>query len=93
MDRISDNYGHCPTENPAEASGTDTENTPGDTAIMKDPSLVPPGPGRSALEEANDLNLPTAPSPDSEEEAEDLTLGFQLAKMIILITSLYIVHN
>ena len=67
MDRINDNYGHCPTENPPEASGTDSENAPGDRAIIKDPSLVPPGPGQSAL------NLPTAPPLDYDEE-QDLNL-------------------
>ena len=67
MNRLNDNYGHSPTENPPEASGTDSENAPGDTAIVKDPSLVPPGPGQSAL------NLPTAPPLDSDEE-QDLNL-------------------
>ena len=67
LDRINDNYGHCPTEKPPEASGTGSENAPGDRAIIKDPSLVPPGPGQNAL------NLPTAPPLDSEGEQEDLT--------------------
>ena len=64
MDRINDNYGHCPTEKPPEASGTGSENAPGDRAIIKDPSLVPPGPGQNAL------NLPTAPPLDSGEEQD-----------------------
>ena len=54
LDRLNDTYGHSPTENPPEASGT------GATAIIKDETLVPPGPGQNAL------NLRSAPS--SEEE-------------------------
>ena len=58
MDRLNDNYGHSPTENPPEASGTEGR------AIIKDESLVPPGPGQNAL------NLPTAPILDSGEEQD-----------------------
>ena len=54
LDRLNDTYGHSPTKNPPEASGT------GATAIIKDETLVPPGPGQNAL------NLRSAPS--SEEE-------------------------
>ena len=55
---MNDNYGHSPTENPPEASGT------GGRAIIKDESLVPPGPGQNAL------NLLTAPILDSGEEQD-----------------------
>ena len=58
LDRLNDTYGHSPTENPPEASGT------GGRAIIKDESLVPPGPGQNAL------NLPTAPILDSGEEQD-----------------------
>ena len=54
LDRLNDTYGHSPTKNPPEASGT------GATAIIKDETLVPPGPGQNAL------NLGSAPS--SKEE-------------------------
>ena len=56
LDRLNDNYGHSPTENPPEATGG--------RAIIKDESLVPPGPGQNAL------NLPTAPILDSGEEQD-----------------------